>query len=118
VAFYGWMDSNGILQSSTSKSSNWTTSVNAMLLNDDGNIVSTRDDREGAGHYYNHLEVNSPYGQFISGSDAGNFSIANQALVKMFDGGYATVAIEEAYYSEPGYQYIPIVQRFDTDGNE
>ncbi len=115
VAFYGWMDSSGTILSSISKHSDWTTSVNALLLNTNGNIISTRDDREGAGHYGNYLEINSPSGQFISGGFTGNNSIANQALVQMKDGGFGTLAIEEEYNS--GSVSFPLVTRFDVDGN-
>ena len=115
VAFYGWMDSSGTMINSNFKGSNWTTSVNALLLSTNGNIVSTRDEREGAGHYANFLEVNSPTGQYISGDWAGNFSIANQALVKMQDDGYATISIEEN--SDQNLIYLPIVSRFNSAGN-
>ncbi len=115
VAFYGWMDSSGTMTTSTFKGSNWTTSVNALLLNTNENIVSTRDEREGAGHYANFLEVNSPSGQYISGDWAGNYSIANQALVQIQDGGYATLSIEEN--SDHNLMYLPIVSRFNSAGN-
>ncbi len=115
VAFYGWMDSSGTMTTSTFKGSNWTTSVNALLLNTNGNIVSTRDEREGAGHYANFLEVNSPSGQYISGDWAGNYSIANQALVQIQDGGYATLSIEEN--SDHNLMYLPVVSRFNSAGN-
>ena len=115
VAFYGWMDSSGIMISSTFKGSNWTTSVNALLINTNGNIVSTRDEREGAGHYANFLEINSPTGQYISGDWAGNYSIANQALVQMRDRGYATLSIEEN--TDQNLIYLPIVSRFNSTGN-
>lgn len=115
VAFYGWMDSSGTMTTSTFKGSNWTTSVNALLLNTNGNIVSTRDEREGAGHYANFLEVNSPSGQYISGDWAGNYSIANQALVQIQDGGYATLSIEEN--SDHNLMYLPVVSLFNSAGN-
>ena len=115
VAFYGWMDSSGTMITSTFKGSSWTTSVNALLLNANGTIVSTRDEREGAGHYANFLEVNSLTGQYISGDWAGNFSIANQALIQMQDSGYATISIEEN--TDQNLMYLPIVSRFNSAGN-
>lgn len=118
VAFYGSMDSSAVLQNSFFKTTNWLTSVNALLLNANGNIVSTRDDYEGAGHHFNLLELITTSGQDISGDYSGNYSIAKQNLIAMADGGYGILSMEESYNIYPPFNMFPVVTRYDSIGHK
>lgn len=115
-AYFGRLDSSGNLISSSVRTTAWATSVNSMLLNPDGKFVTTRDDNAGAGHHSNSLEINSSAGNYVGGASVGNFSIANQTLVRMSDGGYGNISIEETFYFDPSYNNLPIVTRSDAHG--
>jgi hypothetical protein len=117
-AYYGWMDSMGVLQNSIIKTTTWSTRVNALLLNQNGNIVSLRDNNMGSGHHENELEILTSNGNVLSGSSSGSFSLFKQGLVNMVDGGYGAIGIEETYQVDPAYYNLPVVSRYDQSGNK